>query len=255
MVYDEATARVVLHGGWGMTGALGDLWEWDGGAGAWNELTPAGPVPEARCYHGMTYDGARRKVLVHGGRNASTAGMDDLWEWDGTDGSWTQRFSQGALPGVRYEHGVAHDSARGTMVMFGGHGSGSSLHSWDPGVDARPGQVLEVRLAGIGMSLAAPVQVRAFFLAGGVGRPGGVVTPGTELVVWDQGAWKVVATNADHADAPGTIEWTSSEASIVSRLVRSSSLDFAVRPAAVNGTGEARVSVDYAEVTVGYRLP
>ncbi|MBI5526766.1 MAG: hypothetical protein HY897_10575 [Deltaproteobacteria bacterium] len=37
--------------------------------------------------------------------------------------------------------------------------------------------------------------VIATFYAGGIGYPSGVATNGVDLKVWDEGMWKVVATN------------------------------------------------------------
>ena len=44
-------------------GALGDTWEWDGGA--WIQVGTG--TPPARWAHGMTYDSARGVVVMFGG--------------------------------------------------------------------------------------------------------------------------------------------------------------------------------------------
>ena len=64
-----------------------------------------------------------------------------------------------------------------------------------------------------------------------------------------------MATNADSSRAPKKVEWTTTDAAVLSRLFQSQTLNFAVQPTAPNGSGIGEVSVDYAEVTLKYRLP
>ncbi|MBI5525331.1 MAG: hypothetical protein HY897_03285 [Deltaproteobacteria bacterium] len=99
--------------------------------------------------------------------------------------------------------------------------------------------------------------VTATFYAGGVGYPGGVATNGVDLRAWDDGTWNPVAANASAPGSPSLVQWNVTDPLVVSRLFFSAQqqLYFAVTPVAPNGTGIGEVSVDYAEVTVKYRLP
>ena len=121
LAYDQRRGKVVLFGGdnWG---ALSDTWEWDGVT--WTQRTPAS-APPARAGHALAYDSARgRVVLFGGGVNTVPIVYADTWEWDGS--TWTQRLpAQG--PPARWWHGLAFDSARGRMVLFGGQ-SASLTH-------------------------------------------------------------------------------------------------------------------------------
>ncbi|MBI5528932.1 MAG: hypothetical protein HY897_21595, partial [Deltaproteobacteria bacterium] len=91
----------------------------------------------------------------------------------------------------------------------------------------------------------------------GVGYPSGVATNGVNLLVWDEGMWKTVATNNSPPDNPQLVTWSATDPLVISRLFfgDQQTLNFAVTPVAPNGTGTGEVSVDYAEVTVKYRLP
>lgn len=67
---------MIVFGGNGASGPLGDLWSFDGKA--WSKLTPAGALPPARggTYGTMISDG---RMLVFGGNDGSKD-LADLWE-------------------------------------------------------------------------------------------------------------------------------------------------------------------------------
>jgi hypothetical protein len=66
--------------------------------------------------HAMTYDGARRKVLLFGGADATQV-CSDTWEWDGR--CWNRLSTTG--PGPRTFAALAYDSVRKRVVLFGGN--------------------------------------------------------------------------------------------------------------------------------------
>jgi predicted Ser/Thr protein kinase len=120
MAYDRRRGKLVLFGGKGADGLLGDLWEWDGQA--WTALEPAGG-PAPRAWHAMTYDPVGGRVLLHGGvvkvrgpqgrlRDGSSP---ELWSWDGD--AWS--LVDGAGP-PRYRHGLAFDPTTGQALVVGG---------------------------------------------------------------------------------------------------------------------------------------
>lgn len=80
---------------------------------------------------------------------------------------------------------------------------------------------------------------------------------GAELRVLDAGGWRTVASNDDPETAPDLIEWTSTDVPTLARLAGDPQriVRFSVVPAEPNGNGFARISVDYAEVVVKYRMP
>src|SRR5260221_6832669 len=128
MAYDARRGRVVLFGGSGSQGVLGDTWEWDGSA--WALQRASGPSPRAEM--AMAYDSARGRVVLFGGVNFSGPApveFADTWEWDGT----TWRSNSIAGPPARQSHAMAYDSARRVTVMFGGlSGTGAELSdTWE----------------------------------------------------------------------------------------------------------------------------
>jgi hypothetical protein len=248
--------NIVLFGGEDSTGMLQDTWVWDGAT--WNAQSPA-TSPPARKHHTMAYNSSLGRVVLMGGEGASGR-MDDTWAWDGTN--WNQLPKTSTSPVARRYHASAYDGARGKVVIFGGDGASGRLGDtwkWGDGVGARPAGVIQVDFSPFGMDPAAALQsVTAGFYAGGVGHSSGVETNGADLVSWDRGQWKTVATNQYAPGSPGPVSWTTSDAALMPHLFYGplqNLLIFGVIPSAPDDTGAGKVSVDYAEVRVQYRLP
>jgi hypothetical protein len=130
VAYDSARQRVVLFGGLSHGAAgdtyLGDTWEYDPVAQAWQSASPAAS-PAARAYAAVGFDSARGKTVLFGGRAATgAADAGSLWEWDGA--TWTQRTAANAPPG-RATSAMVYDSARARFVLFGGETASATAAS------------------------------------------------------------------------------------------------------------------------------
>ena len=126
---DGAELRVEARPPWAQRGVPGD----------------AGPTP--RRGHAVAYDSARDRVVLFGGVDAKTAGGCNgsgsslcgwTWEWDGA--GWSRRLPTDPEgdgdPSPRLDHAMAYDSARGRVLLFGGHqgtewGALSDTWEWD----------------------------------------------------------------------------------------------------------------------------
>ncbi|HEX9892793.1 MAG TPA: hypothetical protein VGA78_02670 [Gemmatimonadales bacterium] len=133
-VFDLGRNRFVAFGGSSGPGRpAGDTWEYDGTS--WTRLAPAGPPP--RQAHVMVFDERRGRTLVFGGMGAGASGqpppsLDDTWEFDGR--TWVRREVSG--PSARHSAGVAYDSKRGLVILFGGS---AMTDSWaTPGLGTGP---------------------------------------------------------------------------------------------------------------------
>lgn len=80
VTYDEARESIVLFGGTGMAGGLGDTWIYDDGQ--WTEVMPA-QSPAPRAGHSLAYDPVQELTVLVGGVTAE-AGAEEIWTWDGT---------------------------------------------------------------------------------------------------------------------------------------------------------------------------
>lgn len=127
LTYDVLRQRVVLFGGIVEPSktCLADTWEWDGSD--WVQRLPA-MSPAARSQHAITYDAARGRVLMFGGRACNRGPLfGDTWEWDGNN--WSEQAPTVA-PAPRAAHGLAYDAAHGRVVLFGGKGSTLYDDTW-----------------------------------------------------------------------------------------------------------------------------
>lgn len=125
MAYDPASRRLVLFGGDGGAGVLGDSWEWDGGA--WRPLRPAASPP-ARAGHAMSFDPQRGRPILFGGVGAGGQVLGDLWEYLGAEAGW--RLIDAAGPAPRSLAAMAPAPISGPeggavpgVLLFGGLGA------------------------------------------------------------------------------------------------------------------------------------
>jgi len=131
MAFHAPTGTVLLFGGSGESGVLGDTWIWDGTT--WSQLTPV-TSPPARDSASMAFDAANGWLVLFGGQVTTTAGralLDDTWVWNGE--TWMQA-DPAASPSARSGAGLAYDPASQTLVLFGGSGESGVLGdtwTWD----------------------------------------------------------------------------------------------------------------------------
>jgi hypothetical protein len=144
MVWDSVRRTVLMFGGYD-TSALGyrdELWEWNGAAGTWTNLTPTprpSAWPAARTGHMMAYDDARGRLVLYGGFGLTSwpGFAGDLWEWDSAGATWTDRTPPLPLPATwpepRELAGFGYDPVRGKMLLQGGAaGAGSPVaDTWE----------------------------------------------------------------------------------------------------------------------------
>lgn len=134
--YDEGRSRIVMFGGAGgeaprcdPTGErpCSDLWEWDGGSALWTERTPVGgPSPAPRGGASLIgLPGTSRLFLLGGtGSRCGSGACNDLWEWDGAAGAWTDRTP---VPRPAETGPLVYERALGRVILVG-----SKLWSLDP---------------------------------------------------------------------------------------------------------------------------
>jgi hypothetical protein len=114
--FDLVRNRVVLFGGDPGNGkALGDTWVWDGSN--WTQVSDFGANPCLRAAMVST----DVQISMFGGLDSANAApaptvFHETWVFDGKH--WTHRQDIG--PGPRWAHAMTFDSARRSIVLFGG---------------------------------------------------------------------------------------------------------------------------------------
>jgi hypothetical protein len=126
----DPAGNVMLFGGTGSTGNLGDTWVWNGTN--WYQQSPA-MSPSARDLHNTAFDPDLGVVVLFGGTgiiNTAAVGFSDTWTWDG--GTWTQVTPMQAPP-QRYAFGMNYDGTLNAVVVFGGFttGGGAINDTWE----------------------------------------------------------------------------------------------------------------------------
>lgn len=118
MVYDPVDNYVVLFGGAGSSGPIGDTWTYSNGV--WTQLSPSSS-PSARYLAYATWDSADGYLLLFGGYDSSTAtAFNDTWTF--LHGSWVQ-LSPATAPAPRCRGAIAFDPSDKYVVLYGGSGS------------------------------------------------------------------------------------------------------------------------------------
>ncbi|MFN0105617.1 MAG: kelch repeat-containing protein [Bryobacteraceae bacterium] len=146
-IYDAARERMVISHGFTNAGRFDDTWAFDLRSDSWSNISPSGTRPLRRCLHHAVYDGERNLMYLYGGC-ASGFGpcpLGDFWAFDLTMNRWLER-SGGAVPAPRQQYGMAFDTNRSRLLVFGGSGGALLNDTWQ--FDAALGQWREVRTQG-----------------------------------------------------------------------------------------------------------
>lgn len=127
---EDRNGNVVLFGGTGTNGVLGDTWIWDGES--WTEHS--GPGPTARSGPHMSYDPVRQETVLFGGSDAAVP-SSETWVWDGE--GWSRRTPL-VSPQGRFGAAMAWDPASERTMLYGGGACASlaclvssDVWSWD----------------------------------------------------------------------------------------------------------------------------
>jgi len=155
LAYDPVRERVVLFGGDDGGVMLADTWEWDGDS--WQQAEPR-ESPRSRRFHALAWDGRHESLLLYAGNDGGP--FDDTWRYDGEtwtrlqpplsplaraghaaawdgeqvvvggpgDGAgwtwdgdtWDEPGPEGPAPAGRRYAGLASDTTRSRVLLFGG---------------------------------------------------------------------------------------------------------------------------------------
>jgi hypothetical protein len=133
--YDQATNRLVIHGGWP---GLSDAWVLTNanGLGGTPEWLPLPAAPVVRASAASAYDADHHRLIVFGGADVNyytiNAWLNDVWILIDADGvgspTWEQLHPTGTAPTPRAGAATAYDPASNRMIVFGGSDVNGSLN-------------------------------------------------------------------------------------------------------------------------------
>lgn len=137
MTYDQERKAFYVFGGYqGAAPIASDMWKLatsDCVTWAWSPVL-LGASPPARYDAQLTYDPVRKVSVLFGGQNITNGEetpLADTWQWDGA--TWTE-LAPTTYPPKRFNHGMALDPRRRTIVLYGGRNETTNLDDtweWD----------------------------------------------------------------------------------------------------------------------------
>ncbi|MBX3464680.1 MAG: hypothetical protein KF830_16040 [Planctomycetes bacterium] len=119
MAFDATANRLILHGGLlpAPADVLNETWSWNGTT--WTLLNPVGGSPP-RWGHQLVRDTAQNRLITFGGRSPTINSLaSDTYAWTGS--AWSLVPTPNSPP-ARFRYGLAYDSRRNRVVLFGGRG-------------------------------------------------------------------------------------------------------------------------------------
>jgi len=129
-VYDSSNKIMIVYGGTGYTGRLGDVWVLSnangaGGTPTWTQLSPSGTLPTARQNHSAVYDSANNRMTIFGGSDAANNVLGDTWVLAGANGiggtpAWAQLGPFTTFADARLGHIAVYNPSTNRMTVFGG---------------------------------------------------------------------------------------------------------------------------------------
>ena len=123
MVYVTTAEKIIMFGGaTDEQHPLNETWMYDRDKNAWTDLKPSGNLPSARRNTAAAYDPGTNKIVIFGGLGADGDVLDDTWEYDVTENTWTPWIARtpSPQPSARYGAEMVYDPESGRLLLFGG---------------------------------------------------------------------------------------------------------------------------------------
>jgi galactose oxidase-like protein/Kelch motif protein len=119
MVYDPDNKLLVVFGGYGNGTHLGDTWIINTTMNDWVEMHPS-VAPSPRAATVMLYDPDQQQMILFGGfAFGHSIVSNETWGYSYSRNTWTNLQPMNA-PSERASYGMAYDSTRKQMILFGG---------------------------------------------------------------------------------------------------------------------------------------
>ena len=119
LAYDAARNQIIMLGL--DSNSATQMYAYDPAAPTWNQITPT-TLPPCVNEGGLTYQEANQTLIYTGGVCANAVGIDETYEWDGTN--WN-KITLVIADNRVFGPAFAYDSQRQVTTLFGGTPVGS----------------------------------------------------------------------------------------------------------------------------------
>jgi hypothetical protein len=289
MTYDDVEDRVILFGGAkgdieSYSNTLGDTYQHDGTNWSkksivdYHDDDQAGGGPSPRWGSVMAYDSDRGMSIMFGGRGEVS--LNESWEYMEDKYSWRYLPAADAEgdgnPVERFNASMIYDDYNHELVMMGGSTDTFSglADTWVGRYDIskRPAHLAHFRFAAAGyceMPDVNKVNIDWVTGANGFSSTNGTKN-GAYLRMWSKGEW-LSPTNVYNGSlypSPSNLSWSTSDAATIKQMLigDEKTAHFVVFPRGINhntkqnqvppsnNDGLARITTDYVQYKVTYRL-
>jgi hypothetical protein len=144
MAYDQENGVVVLFGGYGNGSHLSDTWALDVGTKTWKNMEPS-HAPSPRAATTMVYDRVNEQMILFGGFGLGHSVVsNETWTYSYERNEWS-RIETEFAPSERASYGMALDTQRQELVLFGGFTEMGYFNDlWVYNIVKQEWQILEV---------------------------------------------------------------------------------------------------------------
>jgi len=123
IVYDSLAKKVIMIANGGT-----EVWEYNGIN--WTKRNPSS-YPSPRGDFGIVFDSKRNVTVLFGGHIDNVGEISETWEYNYSLDSWVNVTTNNSPPAVK-NVGLAFDSKRGKVVMFGGESAATFFNeTWE----------------------------------------------------------------------------------------------------------------------------
>lgn len=126
MVYDVASDRVILVGGYGPSSVLDDTWAYDVDNDSWTEMLPSPAVPPI-AEVAAAYEPSGQRIVLFGGTGPEEGRgeLAETWTYVFNENAWIQLQPSGT-PVRRTLAALAYDAETAVIILFGGGSTGTN---------------------------------------------------------------------------------------------------------------------------------
>ena len=126
-VWSDVANGFYIFGGYDDTNYFNDLYLYKREANEWEELSPNGSIPSARCVHTAVWSNVANGFYIFAGYDVTNY-FNDLYLYKREANEWEELSPNGSIPSARYGHTAVWSDVANGFYIFGGVDVGNSFN-------------------------------------------------------------------------------------------------------------------------------